>query len=1022
MSHGSDEAESRDLPSFLLNCRLFPSILSSTINNFIMFSESIRDLNPSVACGCRYMDHSHGGGWRYFPQVSLQAHATILSSISRTVLTQAFTNPSTMPAKEVSYTFPLYDGVSVVGFTCRVGDRVLQSQVKTREQANEDYTQAVEHGQAASILDHSVSTRDALSIRLGNVSAGEQVIVEITFVGDLKQDAQADGVRYTLPNVIAPRYGERPAPSSLFTRQAQNQGISITVDILMEKPSVIREIQSPSHPIRVSLGRMSTESTSDFEANQATCSLQLAGNAPLERDFVVVVNADNQDLPHVLLEEHPTISGQKALMMTMVPKFSLPPVEPEIVFVIDRSGSMSGKIPSLKSALMVFLKSLPVGVCFNICSFGTHYSFLWQKSVLYDGASLQHAMQFVESVSSNMGGTEMQGAVEATVANRLEGKLLEVMILTDGQISDQNSLFSFVRQTSADNRARFFSLGIGNAASHSLIEGVARAGNGFSQSVFEYEELSKKVVRMLKGALSPHIHNYKLEVEFDSAHVPDSTTYIEATDGFEIVECASESDSATERGALATPTESPKDEPQKPISLFDSNYKEPDIKPAKVDLPKLMAPDLLQAPWKIPTLYPLIRSTACILLDPRLSNRNPQALTLRATSEHGPLELKIPIQNIGKGETIHQIASRKAVVELEEGHGWIEEAKDSNGHLVKDLSPETQRQLIIHECQNLGIKYQVTGQHCSFVALDENGDEQPDQPKQCESRLGEDEHAAASAGSHVKAKKARRKAKKARGHCGGGAAPAKVLETACCLGVAPPAHPESGSSLSGAISMFGRPPAAAAAPSYGSSLFGAPRSGPRESAEFNAVPAGISLFNKAPVSSSFSQFGAPPAPAASNGTGLSCAPAPSPLSLFGMAPAATTSGGSLFGAAQLARPSPAPQTSTLDEIIKLQTFDGSWNWTKELTDLLDIDENNFLEKLSARVKQENHDFSFLWHLSLPIVVATMLVLRYLERKATHEKAVWELVYEKAEGWMQRQSLRKIPKVFEACTEIVETFV
>ncbi|EYE98570.1 uncharacterized protein EURHEDRAFT_408922 [Aspergillus ruber CBS 135680] len=970
------------------------------------------NLFPYVACGCRYMDHSHGGDWRYFPQVSLQTHATILSSISRTVLTQTFTNPSVTPVKEVSYTFPLYDGVSVVGFTCRVGDRVLHSQVKTKEQASEDYTQAIQQSQSASILNHSDSTRDVLTIRLGNVNAGEQVVVEITFVGDLKQDTQADGVRYTIPNAIAPRYGEGLAPSSPFTRQAQNQGISITVDVLMEKPSVIREIQSPSHPIRVSLGRMSTESTSVFEANQASCSLQLTGNVPLERDFVVVVNADSQDLPHALLEEHPTIPGQKALIMTMVPKFSLPPIYPEIMFVIDRSGSMRDKIPSLKSALIVFLKSLPVGVCFNICSFGTHYSFLWQKSVPYDSASLQYAMQFVESISSNMGGTEIQGAVEATVANRLEGKLLEVIILTDGQTSDQDSLFSFVRQASAGNHARFFSLGIGNAASHSLIEGVARAGNGFSQSVFEYEELSKKIVRMLKGALLPHIYNYKLEVEFDGTDVPDITAATETTDEFEIVEDVSESESATERGTVATPSESPEHEPQKPISLFDNDYKEPEIKPSKIDLPKLTPPDLLQAPWKIPTLYPLIRSTICILLDPRLSNRNPQALTLRATSEHGALELKIPIQSIGKGETIHQIASRKAVVELEEGHGWIEDAKDSNGRLTEDLSPEIQRQLTIQECQNLGIKYQVTGKHCSFVALDENGNEQPKQP---ESRFGKEEYAAASANSGGKAKKA-------RGRLGSTAFRQQAVPNLFAGVAPPPACSVSGGSLFG-VTAVPREPTAASSSSR--SMFGnAPA--PYSSFQFQHAPAAsppttdYGLFASTSALSS-TLFRAPPGPAVSIGTGLFGTPAPSSSLPFGTSSAAATSAGSLFGAAQPAHPSPAAQTSTLDGIIKLQTFDGSWNWTKELTELLSIDENNFREKLSARIKQ-NHDIELLWRQSLPNFIATMLVMRYLEQKATQDKAVWELVYEKAEGWIQRQSLWRIPKIFEACTEVAEVFV
>jgi len=61
---------------------------------------------------------------------------------------------------------------------------------------------------------------------------------------------------------------------------------------------------------------------------------------------------------------------------------------------------------------------------------------------------------------------------------------------------------------------RVFTLGVGNSVSHALIEGMARAGNGFSQAVGEEEKLDTKVVRMLKGALSPHVNDYTIEIVY----------------------------------------------------------------------------------------------------------------------------------------------------------------------------------------------------------------------------------------------------------------------------------------------------------------------------------------------------------------------------------------------------------------------------------------------------------------------------------------------------------------------------
>jgi hypothetical protein len=90
---------------------------------------------PSVFCGCYYHVATTDVYLRqqkhYLPLLDSKVHSTILSTTSRTVLTQTFTNPSaTENIKECVYTFPLYDGVSVVSFVCKIGSRTLTGLVK----------------------------------------------------------------------------------------------------------------------------------------------------------------------------------------------------------------------------------------------------------------------------------------------------------------------------------------------------------------------------------------------------------------------------------------------------------------------------------------------------------------------------------------------------------------------------------------------------------------------------------------------------------------------------------------------------------------------------------------------------------------------------------------------------------------------------------------------------------------------------------------------------------------------------
>lgn len=608
--------------------------------------------------------------------------------------------------------FPLYDGVSVVGFKCVVAGRVITGVVEEKRQARKDYTEAVARGETAALLERVTDAADCFTTHVGNVPAGEKVIVEVTYLGELKQDAETDGVRFAIPTMIAPRYGQSSADLGELTKDATSatdeQGIRILVDIAVENGITIRGVQSPSHPIAMTMGRTSSMPEDAFDNQHASATLTL-GSTELDKDFIIVVTPKGHDTPCALLESHPTIPNHRALMATLVPKFNLPSIRPEIVFVADRSGSMEGKIPILVSALKVFLKSLPVGIKFNICSFGSRHEFLWSRSKTYDESSLSTALLHVDSFRANFGGTEILPPIQDTVQNRYRDMHLEVVVVTDGQIWNQEKLLSFISDATTKS-VRFFSLGVGHGASSSLVEGIARVGDGFAQFVGENEKMEKRVVRMLKAAVTPHIKDYTMEVKYEKAD-----------EEFEMVESVTES-----LKILGTDSGNAGSKPKKAISLFDKSAKADekiDEMAGKYDhLPPISAPKLMQTPHKIQPLYPSNRSTVYLLMSADSCQHTPKSVVLRATSDHGPLELEILVQDIGTGETIHQLAARKAIQELEDGHGWIGEAKDTHGRLLKSQLEGRWDEIVEREAVRLGVEYQVGGKWCSFVAVEKNAD------------------------------------------------------------------------------------------------------------------------------------------------------------------------------------------------------------------------------------------------------------------------------------------------------------
>lgn len=93
----------------------------------------------------------------------------------------------------------------------------------------------------------------------------------------------------------------------------------------------------------------------------------------------------------------------------------------------------------------------------------------------------------------------------------------------------------------------------------------------------------------------------------------------------------------------------------------------------------------MQTPQFIPPLYPFSRTNVYILISAEAAQGTIKSIILKGSSSEKPLELEIPVEVLSeRGETIHQLAAKKAVVELEEGRGWLVHAKDEQGVLTKE--------------------------------------------------------------------------------------------------------------------------------------------------------------------------------------------------------------------------------------------------------------------------------------------------------------------------------------------------
>jgi Ca-activated chloride channel family protein len=433
------------------------------------------------------------------PLEHVDIRAEIRGAQARVVCTQQYRNGEAQPVEAV-YTFPLDEGAAVCGFAAVVGDVRYEGTVKARDDAFAAYDDAMEAGHTAFLLDEE--RPDVFTASIGNLAPGEEARIELTYVSELA--FEGDSIRFTLPTTVSPRYAPaedhagigRPPAAALNPPSARNvpYGLTFTATVTGNR---IRRIESPSHPIAL-----------DFGGNSATVTLAQE-HAALDRDLVLLITPIDAEAPHVALERSTT--GRIAAAITFRPTFTTARVPADVVFLVDRSGSMQGSsIEQVRNTLQLCLRSLDAGCAFNIVGFGSVFESLFSECRAYDERSLDEASRYVASLGATLGGTELLPALEfvlESVAQR--ERALQLVVMTDGQLTNTDAVLDAVRRRG--DRVRVFTFGIGRGASQHLVRGLARAGRGAAEFIHPGERIEAKVMRQFSRVFAPALGDVRLD-------------------------------------------------------------------------------------------------------------------------------------------------------------------------------------------------------------------------------------------------------------------------------------------------------------------------------------------------------------------------------------------------------------------------------------------------------------------------------------------------------------------------------
>ena len=142
-----------------------------------------------------------GGVGPAIPLLGVSVSAEIRGPFSRVVMRQRFRNH--LPIRiEAVYVFPAPEKAAVTGLVIETGGRRIVGTVKEKEQAFDEYDEALAAGHGAVLLDgHRPNVFQA---SVGNLLPGQEMVVELSWVMELGWEGES--LRFTLPTTVAPRY------------------------------------------------------------------------------------------------------------------------------------------------------------------------------------------------------------------------------------------------------------------------------------------------------------------------------------------------------------------------------------------------------------------------------------------------------------------------------------------------------------------------------------------------------------------------------------------------------------------------------------------------------------------------------------------------------------------------------------------------------------------------------------------------------------------------------------------------
>src|SRR5437899_2758437 len=414
-------------------------------------------LTPSrVGEGCLLYRSPLSGRYETVPLAHTDVALDVRGLVAAATVTQQYINNTNEPIEAV-YVFPLPHDAAVYDMEIRIGNRVIRSVIREREEAKRAYEAAKSEGKRAALVEEE--RPNIFTASVANLMPGDHVDVRLRYVESLRWEESH--VRLVFPMVVGPRYitgteavghdgtgwaadSDAVPDASRITPPVRNPetrpGHDISLAVDLDAGFEFGAIKSVSHEItvrRLADGRQ---------------HIELASGATIpNKDFVLEVQQAESTQPKTALFLSPERdSGETHFLLTAFP----PTVQPtkrvpvDMLYLIAVSGSMPGtSIQQAHEALLQALDRLRPSDRLGILAFNHSYYEFSSEPLTASPENVEAARRYVHGLEAG-GGTEMLPALLHVMRKpETPGYLRHIVLLTDGDLGNEEQIFADRKST-----------------------------------------------------------------------------------------------------------------------------------------------------------------------------------------------------------------------------------------------------------------------------------------------------------------------------------------------------------------------------------------------------------------------------------------------------------------------------------------------------------------------------------------------------------------------------------------------